>query len=140
MSARILIAEDHADSMTLMRYLLEAHGYVALCAEDGDRAIALARSERPDLIVCDLQMPGLNGYEIVELLKQDADLYAIPRVAVTAFSMLGDREAVLAAGFDGYFSKPIQAARFVTELEQFLPPALHAPRCRGKADQTDPGP
>ena len=84
MSARILIAEDHADSMTLMRYLLEAHGYVALCAEDGDRAIALARSERPDLIVCDLQMPGLNGYEIVELLKQDADLYAIPRVAVTA--------------------------------------------------------
>ena len=140
MSARILIAEDHTDSMTLMRYLLEAYGYVALCAEDGERASALARSERPDLIVCDLQMPGLNGYEVVELLKQDADLKTIPRVAVTAFSMLGDREAVLAAGFDGYFSKPIQAARFVTELEQFLPPELHAPRRRGKVDQTDPGP
>lgn len=139
MSARILIAEDHADSMALMRYLLEAHGYVTLCAADGEHAVALARGERPDLIVCDLQMPVLNGYGVVERLKQDAALSSIPLVAVTAFSMLGDREAVLAAGFDGYFSKPIQAARFVTELEQFLPPALRAPRRGGAGGATDAG-
>ncbi len=128
MAARILIAEDHADSLELMAYLLTSHGYETLTAENGELALAIAIRERPDLIICDLQMPRLSGYEVVQQLKKDARLRRIPLIAVTAFSMLGDREFVLAAGFDGYFSKPIQAATFISELERHLPSALRARR------------
>jgi len=131
MAARILIAEDHSASRELMRYLLEANGYRTLTAEDGAAAVAMARRERPDLIVCDLQMPGLNGYEVLETLKRDAELAKVPMIAVTAFSMLGDRETVLTAGFDGYFSKPIEPETFVMQMEAFLPPALRAWRPGG---------
>ena len=126
MAARILIAEDHPPSLELMRYLLVAHGYTTLAAIDGREAIDLARSERPDLIICDLQMPRVTGYEVVQVLKQDPDLRTTPLLAVTAFSMLGDREAVLTAGFDGYFSKPIEPESFVAAIEQYLPVALRA--------------
>jgi two-component system, cell cycle response regulator DivK len=124
MTARILIAEDHADSLELMAYLLGSHGYETLTAENGELALAVAIRERPDLIICDLQMPRLSGYEVVQQLRKDTDLRHTPLIAVTAFSMLGDREFVLAAGFDGYFSKPIEAATFVSDLERYLPPAL----------------
>lgn len=128
MAARILIAEDHPPSLELMRYLLGAHGYTTLAAVNGGQAIELAREHRPDLIICDLQMPGVNGYEVVHELKRDPDLQATPLLAVTAFSMLGDREDVLRAGFDGYFSKPIEPENFVAAIEQYLPAALRADR------------
>lgn len=131
MAARILIAEDHPDSLLLMCYLLEAHGYAALTATDGEIALALTRKHRPDLIVCDLQMPRLDGYEVARQLKLDPELKHIPLIAVTAYAMLGDREKVLAAGFDGYFSKPIDTDRFVSELELHLHPALRARPRRG---------
>jgi len=132
MAARILIAEDHPASMELMRYLLEANGYRTLTAVNGEVAVAVARRERPDLIVCDLQMPNLNGYEVLEALKLDADLQRVPVIAVTAFSMLGDREKVLTAGFDGYFSKPIEPETFITQMELFLPGTLRARRPEGE--------
>ncbi|MDO9596884.1 MAG: response regulator [Azoarcus sp.] len=132
MTARILIAEDHPHSLELMRYLLQAHGYTVLTAVDGELALTLARHERPDLIVCDLQMPKMNGYEVAFQIKRDERLCHIPLIAVTAFSMIGDREKVLASGFDGYFSKPIEVERFVAELEQYLPPSLRA-QSRGDA-------
>lgn len=124
MSARILIAEDHPASLELMSYLLRAHDYHVLTAADGDIALTLARSERPDLIICDLQMPGKSGYEVAETLKSDSRMKHIPLIAVTASSMIGDRENVLTAGFDGYFSKPIDATSFVGQLEQYLTPSL----------------
>ena len=126
MAARILIAEDHPHSLELMRYLLQAHGYAVLTAEDGEIALALALDERPDLIVCDLQMPKMNGYEVAFQLKRNERMCNIPLIAVTAFSMIGDREKVLASGFDGYFSKPIEVENFVAQLEQHLPPSLRA--------------
>lgn len=124
MAARILIAEDHPASLELLRYLLAANGYDILSAEDGEAALDLARRETPDLIICDLQMPKKNGYEVVRQLKSEPALAAIPVVAVTAFSMIGDREQVLAAGFDGYLSKPIEPEEFVALIEQYLPPSL----------------
>lgn len=132
MVARILIAEDHVDSLELMRYLLSAHGYAVVTAADGEAALAVSAQTLPDLIICDLQMPKLNGFEVVRRLKLDDRLQHIPVIAVTAFSMLGDRENVLAAGFNGYFSKPIEPERFVSELEQHLPPPMRArPRSAG---------
>lgn len=124
MAARILIAEDHPASLELLRYLLAANGYDILSAEDGEAALDLARRDTPDLIICDLQMPKKNGYEVVRQLKSEPALSAIPVVAVTAFSMIGDREQVLAAGFDGYLSKPIEPEEFVALIEQYLPPSL----------------
>lgn len=124
MAARILIAEDHPASLELLRYLLAANGYDILSAEDGEAALDLARRETPDLLICDLQMPKKNGYEVVRQLKSEPALAAIPVVAVTAFSMIGDREQVLAAGFDGYLSKPIEPEEFVALIEQYLPPSL----------------
>ncbi|MCK0513061.1 response regulator [Aromatoleum buckelii] len=124
MAARILIAEDHPASLELLRYLLSANGYDILSAEDGEAALELARRHPPDLIICDLQMPKKNGYEVVGELKSDPALAQIPVVAVTAFSMIGDREQVLAAGFDGYLSKPIEPEEFVSLIEQYLPLSL----------------
>ncbi len=123
MAIRILIAEDHADSLELMRYLLQAHGYEVVTAADGEVALLMARQEQPDLILCDLRMPKVNGYEVAAQLKRDEALRHIPLIAVTAFSMLGDREKVLAAGFDGYFSKPIDVDNFIAVLERHLLPA-----------------
>lgn len=138
MAARILIAEDHAASLELMRYLFEASGYETVTAVNGEDALEAVRSRRPDLIVCDLQMPRLNGYGFAGQVKSEPALQDIPLVAVTAFSMIGDREQVLGAGFDGYFSKPIEPERFVAEVEQFLPPALRAQRA-GSAPTREQG-
>jgi CheY-like chemotaxis protein len=134
MAALILIAEDHADSLTLMGYLLQAHGYRVLTAEDGEVALELTIRAHPDLILCDLQMPKINGYEVARQLKGDALLQRTPLVAVTACSMAGDREKVLAAGFDGYFAKPIDVERFVAELEHYIPAPLRAPPRSGAGD------
>ncbi|MDT3671064.1 MAG: response regulator [Aromatoleum sp.] len=131
MPARILIAEDHPPSLELMRYLLGAHGYATRSATNGREAIDLARQERPDLVICDLQMPDVDGFAVVRELKQDRDLRSVPLLAVTAFSMLGDREDVLRAGFDGYFSKPIEPENFVAAIEQFLPAELLSRPNRG---------
>ncbi|RKT46859.1 response regulator [Thiocapsa rosea] len=135
MAALILIAEDHADSLALMGYLLQAHGYRVLSAQDGEVALALAFRAHPDLILCDLKMPKLNGYEVARQLKEDVLLRRAPLIAVTAFSMPGDREKVIAAGFDGYFSKPIDVERFVAELEHYLPIELRAPPGSGVGDR-----
>lgn len=131
MPARILIAEDHPPSLELMRYLLGAHGYATLSAANGREALDLARQERPDLIICDLQMPDVDGYGVVRELKQDEGFRGVPLLAVTAFSMLGDREDALRAGFDGYFSKPIEPETFVAAIEQFLPAPLRTGRNNG---------
>jgi len=122
MPARILIAEDHPPSLELMRYLLGAHGYATRSATNGREAIDLraVRTAGPRNLRfgrCRTSMFSPSSRE----LKQDRDLRSVPLLAVTAFSMLGDREDVLRAGFDGYFSKPIEPENFVAAIEQFLP-------------------
>jgi diguanylate cyclase (GGDEF)-like protein/PAS domain S-box-containing protein len=120
-SARILIIEDNPTNMELMVYLLNAFGYTPLMAHDGEEGVATARRELPDLIICDVHLPKLDGYGVVAQLKQDPALRPIPALAVTALAMVGDRERLLAAGFDGYIGKPIEPDTFVTQIESFLP-------------------
>lgn len=127
--ARILIIEDNPANIELMSFLLGAYGHTPLNAPDGARGVAAARSELPDLIACDVNLPGMDGFQVLAALKQEPALAAVPVLAVTALAMAGDREKVLAAGFDGYISKPIEPESFVAELEAFLagtPPAAAA--------------
>ena len=120
MAARILIIEDNPANLELMLYLLRAYKYEPISAADGETGLALAQEKLPDVVVCDLQLPGLDGFEVVRRLKAEARTRAIPVVAVTAYAMVGDRERVVAAGFDGYIAKPIEPETFVALIETFL--------------------
>jgi two-component system cell cycle response regulator len=120
--ARILIIEDNPTNMELMSYLLTAFGHTPLMAFDGESGVRLAQAELPDLILCDVHLPKLDGYGVVAQLKADPQLRRTPLLAVTALAMLGDRERLLAAGFDGYIGKPIEPEQFVGELGPFLAP------------------
>jgi len=119
--ARFLVVEDQVENRNLMAYLLRAFHHDVTTADDGAEGLAAAQDQRPDLMVIDIQMPVMDGFELVAALKADADLAPIPAVAVTALAMVGDRDRILAAGFDGYLCKPIDATTFVGELESFLP-------------------
>lgn len=121
MRTRILVIEDNEANLELMRFLLSAHSYEVLCATSGEEGLVLTREQRPDLIICDIQMPGLDGYEVAAQLKQDPELASIPLLGVTALAMMGDREKVLAGGFDGYIAKPIEPELFLDQLEPYLP-------------------
>jgi two-component system cell cycle response regulator len=114
------VIEDNPTNLDLMTYLLNAFGHTSLTAADGEEGLQAAQRETPDLIICDLQLPRLNGYEVARWLKSHPDLRATPLVAVTALAMVGDREKVLAAGFDGYIAKPIDPQTFVGRVEHFL--------------------
>jgi two-component system, cell cycle response regulator DivK len=133
MAARILVVEDDAASRELLRYLFDTTGYTVLVAADGATGAWMALKEDPDLILCDLQMPLMDGYAVLRQLNHEPGWRRVPVIAVTAFSMEGDREAALKAGFDGYFSKPVTPETIVPEIEAFLPAALRAP---GRADRS----
>ncbi|HYD94617.1 MAG TPA: response regulator [Noviherbaspirillum sp.] len=120
MNARILIIEDNPANMELMAYLLEARGHQLSFAADGEAGLAVAFAEPPDLIVCDVHLPRLDGDAVVMALRQHPALCDVPVVAVTALAMVGDREKLLAAGFDGYISKPIEPETFSQDIEGFL--------------------
>src|SRR5260370_38779190 len=98
MPGRILLIEDNPANLELMSYLLTAFGYAPLSAVDGGEGLEAARREKPDLIICDVQLPTLDGYQIAKILKAAPALRTVPLVAVTAFAMVGDRDKVLAAG------------------------------------------
>jgi two-component system, cell cycle response regulator DivK len=126
MPARILIIEDDPASLELVKYLLDTAGYATLTATDGGAGLALALSANPDLVICDLQMPIMTGYEVVRHLQGGPTWRRVPLVAVSAFSMPGDRETALAAGFDAYHSKPIVPETFVRDIEKLLPPGARS--------------
>jgi CheY-like chemotaxis protein len=120
MSSRILVIEDNASSLELMVYLLKSFGHVPFPARDGEEGIEVARSERPDLILCDVQLAAMDGHEVCRRLKRDPVLRSIPLVALTAYAMVGDREKMLAEGFDGYLSKPVNPEQIMDQLTPFL--------------------
>jgi len=128
MKPRVLVVEDNPANLSLMEYLLGASGYAVLTATDGAQGIELARREMPDVILMDLQMPTLNGFEAASQLKAHPTLKRIPLVAVTAFAMVGDRERILAHGFDGYIPKPITPEIFVDQVQAFVPSNLRSPQ------------
>src|SRR6185503_1969778 len=121
MSTRVLVIEDNQANLDLITYLLQAFGYAVSVAREGRSGLEAARREQPDLILCDVQMPVMDGFEVVEHLKRDPALRSIRTIAMTAYAMVGDRERLLAAGFDGYLSKPIQAETFIGQLEALAP-------------------
>ena len=112
--------EDNAINLELITYLLRAFHYTVITATDGEAGIDLARQQAVDLIICDVHLPGVNGYTVARRIKSDPFLRAIPLIAVTALAMVGDREKVLAAGFDGYICKPIIPEKFIIQIESFI--------------------
>lgn len=126
MSARILLIEDNPANLELMRYVLSAFGHAVSTAIDGEEGFSSVLRERPDLVICDLQLPRADGFEVARRMKTHPALQLIPLVAVTAFAMVGDRERILAAGFDGYIPKPIEPQSFISQIDAFLSRSQHA--------------
>ncbi|MCU0733583.1 MAG: response regulator [Hyphomonas sp.] len=123
MSKLVLIVEDNELNMKLFRDLLEAHGYRTVGTRNGNEALGLARTHRPDLILMDIQLPEISGLEVTRLLKADAGLAHIPVIAVTAFAMKGDEERIRQGGCEAYLSKPISVSKFLETVRHFLGPA-----------------
>jgi CheY-like chemotaxis protein len=118
--AHILVVDDSASELELMAYLLRARGHGVVPASSGEEAVQIALGSMPDLILMDIQMPGMTGYEALDTLRASGRDDVCPVIALTAYGTVGDREKALAAGFDGYFSKPITPATFMDQLEAFL--------------------
>jgi CheY-like chemotaxis protein len=118
MTAHVLIIEDNPANLELMRYVLDAFRYRVSTAADGESGLAAMAAERPDLVLCDVQLPGIDGYEVVRQMRGNPLLAQLPVIAVTALAM------------DGYVSKPIDPADFVPQIEGFLAPALRTPAPR----------
>ena len=123
----VMIVEDNALNAKLFRDLLEAHGYRTLHTRDGMTAMDLARSEKPDLILMDIQLPEVSGIEVTRWLKSDAELKGIPVIAITAFAMKGDEERIREGGCEDYISKPISVNLFISTVRKHLDPAETQP-------------
>ena len=120
MAKTVLIVEDNELNMKLFRDLLEAHGYRVVGTRNGVEALDLARTHRPDLILMDIQLPEVSGLDVTRWIKDDAELRAIPVVAVTAFAMKGDEEKIREGGCEAYIAKPISVVQFLETVDRFL--------------------
>jgi two-component system cell cycle response regulator DivK len=120
--ARILIVEDNPDNMTLTVLLLESEGHSVIKAVDAEAALTIARAQLPDLILMDIQLPGMDGLQATALLKADPATRAIPVIALTALAMMGDEARIRAAGCDGYIAKPIRIHEFLATVSALLIP------------------
>ena len=120
MPHKILIVEDNDNNRCLFRDILTFHGYEVSVAADGREGVALARELKPDLILMDIQMPGMDGMTAGGILKGDPATSGLKIVAITSFAMRGDQEKILAAGFDGYLSKPISTRELPGLVKRWL--------------------
>ena len=123
MTKKVLIVEDNELNMKLFHDLLEAQGYETLQTREGLSALSIARDNKPDLILMDIQLPEISGLEVTKWLKEDDELAHIPVVAVTAFAMKGDEERILQGGCEGYISKPISVSHFLETIARYIGPA-----------------
>lgn len=126
---KVLIVEDNSLSLELATTVLELAGHDVVQAESGEGVLELARDCRPDLILMDVSLPGKDGLEVTRELKTDPELRAIPVVAVTAHAMAGDQERVLAAGCEGYLTKPIDTRTFAQDVQRYA--AAGVPQTEG---------
>lgn len=133
---RILVAEDNAVNRELLRELLEARGYAVFEACDGQQALHMIEQSQPELLLMDIGMPVLDGFETIRRIRENPRLAQLPVVAVTAYAMRGDREKILKSGFDGYLSKPLSPASLTAELDRLLNKGTRsAEHDKGHADQ-----
>ena len=137
---RILLVEDNPQNRRLAQFLLQSRGYIVYEATTGEAPLELARTHLPDLILMDLQLPGVDGYAVTQRLKQDATTAAIPVVALTAYAMQGDRDKAMAVGCDGYITKPIDTKEFPGAVSRYLASARGKGAGSGHGDRgEDPG-
>lgn len=118
--AKILIIEDNEQNLYLETFIMQKNGHEVIQARHGEQGIALAAQTEPDLILLDIQLPGMDGYTVAERLRKNPRIAATPIIAVTSYALTGDRERVLAAGCTGYIEKPINPDTFHMEIAQFL--------------------
>ena len=118
--AKVLIVEDNPANMTLAVFLLKSAGHTVITSTDAEAGVGLARAERPDLILMDIQLPGMDGLQATALLKGDEGTRAIPVIALTALAMKGDEERIRAAGCDGYIAKPLAYKEFLATVSAQL--------------------
>lgn len=118
--AKILIIEDNEQNLYLETFILQKNGHEVFQARSGEAGIALAAQIFPDLILLDIQLPGMDGYTVAEELRKNPGLAHIPIIAVTSYAMTGDRERILEAGCTSYIEKPISPDTFHVEITQFL--------------------
>ena len=123
MTKRILVVEDQEDNRRIMRDLLASAGYELIEAADGEAGVRLAEAERPDLILMDIQLPVLDGYEATRRIKQNPELRAIPIVVVTSYALSGDDVKAMQAGSDAYVAKPFSPRELLAKIREFLPEA-----------------
>lgn|SRR5262245_26209784 len=121
---RILLVEDNPMNRRVSEFLLKARGYIVDEARDGQEALEKVKTHLPDLILMDLQLPGLDGFAAAKIIKQDDLTKKIPIVALTAYAMSGDAERALAAGCDGYITKPIDPDEFTNIVASYLKPPV----------------
>lgn len=120
-TATILVVDDNRDNVTLIDHILRAAGFTPGVAYSGEEGLRLAVAERPDVILLDLRMPGMDGYEVAKVVQETPGLERTRLIAVTASAMTTDRDRITAAGFHGYIQKPIDPESFVEQLQPFLP-------------------
>ena len=120
MSQRILVIDDVEDNRRILRDLLTTAGYEVLEAENGEVGVQMAASERPDLILMDIQLPGLDGYEATRRIKADPTLRSIPLIAVTSYALSGDDVKAYEAGCDGYVTKPFSPRALLAKVREHL--------------------
>jgi two-component system cell cycle response regulator DivK len=120
MTQRILVIEDQEDNRNILRDLLTSAGYAVIEAKNGEAGVQIAESERPDLILMDIQLPILDGYEATRRIKGNPALAAIPIIAVTSYALSGDDAKAKAAGCDGYVTKPFSPRQLLGEVREFL--------------------
>jgi len=118
--ARILVVEDSPMNRRILEVLLRGHGYEPVEAEDGNQALEILAKDRPDLILMDMQLPGIDGYELTRRLRADPETRDIPIIAVTANAMAGDDRKALEAGCDAYVPKPIDTRTFPDLIQTYL--------------------
>ena len=118
--ARVLVIEDNPSNMTLATFLLNSVGHTVISATDAEAGVMLARTQQPELILMDIQLPGMDGLEATALLRADDLTSTIPIIALTALAMKGDEERIRAAGCDGYIAKPMRYQEFLATIEKQL--------------------
>ena len=121
MSKRILVVEDTEDNRQIIRDLLSSVGYELIEAADGAEGVALAQKERPDLILMDIQLPEIDGYEATRRIRAIPELAKVPIIAVTSYALSGDEAKARAAGCDGYVAKPFSPRQLLAKIREFLP-------------------
>ncbi|MEI6315205.1 MAG: response regulator [Syntrophus sp. (in: bacteria)] len=122
MGHRILVVEDNVQNRMLIKDVLEFYGYEIIEAENGQEGIDMAKKYKPDLILMDIQMPVMDGFTAVKIIRSDPDTKNIKMIAVTSFAMSGDKERIKEAGFDHYISKPIDTRELPDLVKSFLSP------------------